>query len=81
MVDKFGGVFTADMRSGKAAAPHCKAAPARQCPLCKHIAVVPLSDAMARQQPDGTTLVCHPVLGGCNHGFQLVPQVYTFEVL
>lgn len=39
------------------------------CPLCGAIAVVPLTPAQLAAQPDNTTHVCHPHLGGCNHGF------------
>lgn len=40
------------------------------CPLCKAKAsVVALDKETLAQQTDGTTHVCHPLLGGCNHGF------------
>lgn len=58
-------------RFGTAAAPKCDAAPARQCPLCGVIAVLPLDLATRQAQPDATNAVCHPMLGGCNHGFEL----------
>lgn len=43
--------------------------PAKFCPLCGVLAVVDLSPHNLAKQDDGTTHVCHPVLGGCNHGF------------
>jgi hypothetical protein len=39
------------------------------CPLCGKIAVVALPPPIIAKQPDDTTAVCHPSLGGCNHGF------------
>lgn len=39
------------------------------CPLCGGWAVVPLTPKQLAAQPDETTHVCHPVFGGCNHGF------------
>lgn len=40
-----------------------------KCSLCGAVAVVPLSPSQVAAQPDDTTHVCHPGLGGCNHGF------------
>ncbi len=42
----------------------------RDCPTCGKRAVVPLTPGQLEQQPDGTTLVCHHLLGGCNGGFE-----------
>jgi len=39
------------------------------CPFCHRNAVVRLPARIAAQQTDGTTHVCHPIAGGCNHGF------------
>lgn len=39
------------------------------CPLCLAFAIVELTPAQREQQPDNTTHVCNPALGGCNHGF------------
>lgn len=39
------------------------------CPLCGVRAIVELTPAQRLSQPDDTTHVCHPALGGCNHGF------------
>lgn len=61
----------ADIEDGKAAAPHCTAAIPRYCTLCRKVAVLPLNGATRNKQPDATTHVCHPVLGGCNHGFTI----------
>lgn len=41
------------------------------CPFCNVIAIVPLTPKQLAEQPDDTTHVCHPALGGCNHGFAL----------
>jgi hypothetical protein len=41
-----------------------------QCPMCGHVgAIVSLPPPLKEKQPDGTTHVCHPACGGCNHGF------------
>lgn len=40
-----------------------------ECPLCGAAAIVPLPDPVRAAQPDETTHVCLPALGGCNHGF------------
>lgn len=39
------------------------------CQFCKALAIVLLPAAMLAKQTDGTTHVCHPSAGGCNHGF------------
>ncbi len=39
------------------------------CPMCGAHAIVPLTPRLLAIQPDGTTHVCHPGFGGCNHGF------------
>src|SRR6266566_7200231 len=39
------------------------------CPLCGKRAIVELTPEQRLAQPDDTTHVCHPALGGCNHGF------------
>jgi len=39
------------------------------CQMCGALAMTELPADLAAQQPDGTTHVCHPLLGGCNHGF------------
>lgn len=39
------------------------------CPFCLVVAVTELPPPLLAMQPDGTTHVCHPALGGCNHGF------------
>ncbi len=40
-----------------------------RCAMCGADAVVKLPARIARDQHDGTTHVCHPSVGGCNHGF------------
>lgn len=39
------------------------------CPFCKEPAVIALPPELRAEQADGTTHVCHPAVGGCNHGF------------
>ena len=39
------------------------------CLICGAKSVVPLTPQQLAAQPDETTLVCHPALGGCNQGF------------
>lgn len=40
------------------------------CPFCyKSGTVTELPPPLRAKQPDGTTHVCHPSLGGCNQGF------------
>lgn len=41
------------------------------CPMCYLNTVVPLTPKQLAEQPDDTTHVCHPALGGCNQGFSL----------
>jgi len=55
------------------------------CPRCGADAVVELTPAQRLAQPDDTTHVCHPLLGGCNHGFtdertrETTWRVYTYD--
>lgn len=39
------------------------------CPFCLAKAVLKLTPKLTSAQPDDTTHVCHPALGGCNQGF------------
>jgi hypothetical protein len=40
------------------------------CPMCGAAgAIVALPPPLRKVQPDGTTHVCSPFFGGCNHGF------------
>lgn len=41
------------------------------CIFCLAAAVVLLPDAIAAAQADGMNAVCHPLLGGCAHGFEV----------
>ena len=43
--------------------------PLCHCPNCGAHAIVALTPEQRLAQPDDTTHVCHPALGGCNHGF------------
>lgn len=44
------------------------------CPHCFAYAVAWLPKALLKVQPDDTTLVCVPALGGCNQGFAFDPK-------
>lgn len=63
-----------DVRSGLLAAPFCEAATPRKCSLCGAVAVLPLNAETRAAQPDATTHVCYPLLGGCNHGFTVYAE-------
>lgn len=41
------------------------------CPFCAMAAVTPLPEAIRAKQPDNTSHVCNPYIGGCNHGFTM----------
>lgn len=41
------------------------------CRFCGVQAIVALPPHLLTIQPDDTTHVCHPGLGGCNHGFAI----------
>lgn len=41
----------------------------KPCVFCGKRAIVALPPEIIAQQPDDTTAVCHPALGGCNNGF------------
>lgn len=43
--------------------------PLSDCPSCTARAIVLLTPRQRLAQPDDTTHVCHPLLGGCNQGF------------
>lgn len=43
------------------------------CAMCGTAAIVMLPPSLIARQPDDTTHVCHPGLGGCNHGFSCLP--------
>ncbi len=45
------------------------------CQFCGAVALVSLPLPLLQAQPDDTTHVCHPALGGCNHGFSCKPAV------
>lgn len=43
-----------------------------QCPICKATGtLVGLPPFLVKKQPDKTNIVCHPGIGGCNHGFEM----------
>ncbi len=45
------------------------------CPECgARYTLAKLPPPLAAKQPDGTTHVCHPSFGGCNHGFRFNPE-------
>ena len=39
------------------------------CHFCGEDALTELPPPLLERQHDGTTIVCHPSLGGCNRGF------------
>lgn len=41
------------------------------CQFCSKWAVVALPEGLKAVQPDDTTHVCHPILGGCNQGYAM----------
>ncbi len=43
------------------------------CPMCQRLALVRLPPSLLALETDGTNVVCHPALGGCNHGFEEGP--------
>jgi hypothetical protein len=51
------------------------------CPFCGKARIVVLPPPVAAQQPDGTTHVCHPAIGGCNHGFEMTKPFAPAEKL
>ena len=46
----------------------------RLCQECGALAVVPLTPRQLCEQTDNTTHVCHPALGGCNQGYDVVME-------
>lgn len=42
------------------------------CPRCLRGVIVRLPPPLRSEQLDGTTHVCHPSFGGCNHGFAIM---------
>lgn len=41
------------------------------CPKCGKRSLALLTLEQRQAQPDATMIVCHPLLGGCNHGFSI----------
>ena len=56
-------------RNAKVLATAVPLVPLCNCPMCEAHAIVALTPEQRLAQPDDTTHVCHPLLGGCNHGF------------
>ena len=50
---------------------------ATPCAVCGKSAIVKLEGIVLAEQTDGTTHVCHPLAGGCNHGFEAAPAPPT----
>jgi hypothetical protein len=67
-------VSVTDIITGTHAAPHCDAAIPTTCSLCGAKAVLPLDSKTRNAQPDATSHVCHPCIGGCNHGFTVYQE-------
>jgi hypothetical protein len=51
------------------------------CPFCGKARIVVLPPPLAAKQPDGTTHVCHPSIGGCNYGFQATRPFAQAELI
>lgn len=53
----------------------------RNCPKCGVHALVGLPKPVIKAQPDETNIVCHPAIGGCNHGFfmEVLPSLLAKE--
>ena len=43
-----------------------------RCPFCGRKTVVRLPAPILAEQPDDTTHICHPTIGGCNQGFSVL---------
>jgi hypothetical protein len=67
-VSSVGGIL-----AGLEPAPFCAAAVPTICHFCRVPAVLPLDEATRAKQPDDSTHVCHPALGGCNQGYSNLP--------
>lgn len=55
---------------GKSGTYTCIVLP-QACQLCGKQALTILPPPVLKRQPDRTNVVCHPSLGGCNHGFEM----------
>jgi hypothetical protein len=42
------------------------------CSFCGKKRIVVLPPPLAALQDDGTTHVCHPSIGGCNQGYEMI---------
>lgn len=51
------------------------------CQFCGKLTVTALPPPLLAKQPDNTTHVCNPALGGCNHGFEIVTSPAATTVL
>lgn len=61
---------TARIRAEKSWAVSSSDALRIPCPMCQRVALVRLPQSLLAFETDGTNVVCHPALGGCNHGFE-----------
>lgn len=61
--------MTRRIRWGYKGRRHVSVVLPKACPMCGVAAVVELPAPILAEQPDETTHVCHPMAGGCNHGF------------
>lgn len=50
---------------------HALSMPPAVCPRCGRRALLSLSPVERQRLGDGTTLVCHPSIGGCDRGFRV----------
>ena len=52
------------------------------CPMChKAGTVCGLPEPLLAEQFDGTTHVCNPALGGCNHGFAKEQRIQARKIV
>ena len=49
------------------------------CHVCGEDALTELPPPLLERQHDGTTIVCHPSLGGCNRGFARIDEAPTAQ--
>jgi hypothetical protein len=63
------------------ALPHTTVRLWQLCHVCGEDALTELPPPLLERQHDGTTIVCHPSLGGCNRGFARIDETPTAERL
>ncbi len=61
--------------------PHTTVRLWQLCHVCGEDALTALPLPLLERQHDGTTIVSHPSLGGCNRGFARIDETPTAERL